>query len=536
MSFFSSWKKDLPAGMVVFLVALPLCLGIALASGVPLFAGIIAGVIGGTVVVLASGSQLGVSGPAAGLVAIVLAAVTELGYEAFLTAVVLAGLIQIALGLLRAGIIAYFFPASVIRGMLAGIGLIIILKQIPHALGYDKDYEGDMDFLQADGETTFSAIAQAWELMSPGAIVVSLVAMVILVLWDRPYMKRHAVFQLVQGPLVAVLAGVFLQKLFTGTSLAISAEHLVKLPVIRNPAELFAELGRPDFGAIAHAGVWLTAATLALIASLETLLCVEATDKLDPHRRMTPTNRELQAQGLGNMLSGLIGGLPLTQVIVRSSANIQSGGESRLAALVHGALLLLSVLLIPGLLNLIPLASLAAILILVGYKLAKPSLFLQEYRHGWRVFVPFLITVVVILLTDLLIGIAVGMGVAVFFILLRHYQTPFVLNEEGEGPDHKLVLRFSEDVSFLHKAGLARALHNIPQDATVVLDGSAARSLDDDIIDVLEDFEHRAREKNIAVETRGMFPSSYLPLLIQKPGKPVPGKSSFLATRDRDPQ
>lgn len=494
-------------------MAMPLCLGIALASGVPLFSGIIAGVIGGTVVVLASGSQLGVSGPAAGLVAIVLVAVADLGFEAFLLALVLAGIMQIALGYLKAGIIAYYFPASVIKGMLAGIGLIIILKQIPHALGYDSDYEGDMDFIQPDGETTFSAITRALEMLSPGALIISAVSMAILILWELKFIKRQALFQVIQGPLVAVVIGVILQKMFKGSSLEVSAEHLVALPISASITDFFSGFQTPDFSAITRIGVWVSAATLALVASLETLLCVEATDKLDPHKRLTPTNRELKAQGLGNVLSGLIGGLPITQVIVRSSANIQSGGKSRLSAFFHGILLLVSVLFIPGILNMIPYASLAAILIMVGYKLAKPSIFVEQFRHGWGVFIPFTITVIVILRTDLLVGIGVGMAVAIFFILMRHYRTPFFVHDEvGEDGIEKLTIILVEDVSFLHKAGLSMALKMLPPNSVVKIDGRAARRIDDDVIDVLEDFIQTADERSILVEMEGLDPKTLRPL------------------------
>jgi MFS superfamily sulfate permease-like transporter len=515
MSLFKSWKKDLPAGLVVFLVAMPLCLGVALASGAPLFAGIIAGIVGGIVVTLCSDSSLGVSGPAAGLVAIVLSAIGELGYETFLLAVVLAGLLQVTLGFIRAGVIAYYFPASVIKGMLAGIGLIIILKQIPHALGYDKDYEGDLDFLQPDGETTFSAISHAFDLITPGAILISVISMAILVLWEMPFFKKRSLFQVIQGPLMAVIAGIILQKIFQGGSFAVEREHLVNLPIAGSIREFFGQFSMPQFSSLGQKGVWITAVTIALVASLETLLCVEATDKLDPHKRITSTNRELKAQGIGNIVSGLIGGLPVTQVIVRSSANIQSGAESRLSTLFHGVLLLVSVMLIPGLLNMIPYASLAAILIMVGYKLAKPSIILQQYRHGWSVFIPFMVTIVVILSTDLLIGIAVGMAVAIFFILLRHYRTPFFVHEEGTGDSRKLTITLVEDVSFLHKAGLAMVLRNLEDHTTVTIDGQNARRIDDDVIDVLEDFKATVAERNLQVEVIGLDENTFQPVTTQ---------------------
>ena len=379
---FSSWRQDLPASVVVFLVALPLCLGIALASGAPPITGLIAGVIGGVLVGATSGSQLGVSGPAAGLAALVASAIRDLGtYEVFLLAVVLAGAIQILLGVLRAGVIAYFFPNSVIKGMLSGIGIIIILKQIPHALGYDADFEGDESFQQIDSETTFSAIGHVLRMITPGAILVTSVCMVILIAWESDRVKRSSVLSLVPGPLLAVIAGIALGGVQGGFGEhALEAEHYVDLPDLSMGS---AVLSLPDFSAIGNPAVWVTALTIALVASIETLLSVEATDRLDPQRRITPTNRELRAQGAGNIISGLIGGLPITQVIVRSSANMQSGARTRLSAVVHGLLLLLAILLIPGILELIPLASLAAVLFTVGYKLAKPSLFRTMWSRGW---------------------------------------------------------------------------------------------------------------------------------------------------------
>jgi MFS superfamily sulfate permease-like transporter len=512
-SFFAQWRQDLPAGLVVFLVAVPLCLGIALASGVPPFAGLIAGIVGGTIVAVFSGSPLGVSGPAAGLVAIVLAAVESLGYEAFLLAVLLCGVLQMVLGFARAGIIAYYFPSSVIKGMLSGIGLIIILKQVPHALGHDEDYEGDLDFLQHDGENTFSAFLSALQPGSwtTGAVVISLVCLGILILWEQGFMKRIPLFKIIQGPLVAVFAGVLMQLAFAGSSLGLAQEHLVNIPIADSFKGVLDLFTLPDFGSILNEQVWLTAATLALVASMETLLCVEATDKLDPHKRLTPTNRELQAQGIGNMVSGLIGGLPITQVIIRSSANIQSGGQTKLAAIVHGVLLLLSALLIPGILNMVPKASLAAILLLVGYKLAKPALFREQYAHGWTVFIPFVVTIVAILVTDLLIGIGVGMVVAVFFILLRHFRTPFFIHQEHEGNHDVLTITFAEDVSFLHKAGLLTTLKKLPAESRVIIDGRNARRMDADIQIVLEEFMETREERAIEVELLGIDPVTMLP-------------------------
>ncbi|MBL7940645.1 MAG: SulP family inorganic anion transporter, partial [Flavobacteriales bacterium] len=420
-SLFSNWRQDLPASLVVFLVAVPLCLGIALASGAPLISGLIAGIVGGIVVGAISGSQLGVSGPAAGLAAIVLVAIQQLGsFPLFLTAVVLAGLIQVILGFVRAGVIAYFFPNSVIKGMLAGIGVIIILKQLPHAVGDDKDWMGDETFDQMDKLNTFEELWFALQNPTLGAIVITLACLALMILWERPFVKRIKALAFVPGPLVAVVLGTVLAKLFQGhPSLAISSDHLVRLPDLS--AGLSTVLTFPDPAGLTNSAVWTIALTLAIVASIETLLCVEATDKLDPEKRITPTNLELKAQGVGNVLSGLVGGLPITQVIVRSSANIQSGGRTKLSAIVHGAMILLSLLLIPGMMNMIPLASLAAILLMTGYKLAKPSLFKTMYAQGWYIFIPFIATVLGVVLIDLLKGVMLGMCVGIFFVLRNSY-------------------------------------------------------------------------------------------------------------------
>ena len=400
-------KNDLPASIVVFFVALPLCLGIALASGAPLFSGLIAGIIGGIVVGGLSGSKIGVSGPAAGLAAIVLTAIGSLGgYENFLVAVVLGGVIQLIFGFLKAGIIGYYFPSSVIKGMLTGIGIIIILKQIPHFFGYDADPEGDFSFFQVDGENTFSEIFNAFNNISLGSTIIGLISLGILLLWSNVLSKKGKIFNLIQGPLVAVVAGiVYFFVTGSGSKFGVSAAHLVSVPVPDNLDSFLGQFSFPNFNAITNPEVWVVAFTIALVASLETLLCVEATDKLDPHKNVTPTNRELLAQGTGNVLSGLIGGLPITQVIVRSSANIQSGGRTKMSAIIHGFFLLISVILIPTLLNKIPLSVLAAILLIVGYKLAKPSVFVEMIQLGWKQWIPFTVTVVGIVFTDLLVGI-----------------------------------------------------------------------------------------------------------------------------------
>ena len=382
---FKTLKNDIPASIVVFFVALPLCLGIALASGAPLFSGLISGIIGGIIVGSLSGSKIGVSGPAAGLAAIVLTAIGTLGgYENFLVAVVLGGCIQLLFGVLKAGIIAYFFPSSVIKGMLTGIGIIIILKQIPHFLGYDADPIGDEAFIQADAENTFSELENAINNIIPGSLIIGVIGLLVILFWDKVLAKKAKFFTIIQGPFVAVVLGiVFFVFTQNHSSLAIAQSHLVNVPIPDSFNSFLGQLTFPNFRVITNSDVWIIAFTIALVASLETLLSVEATDKLDPEKNVTPTNRELLAQGTGNILSGLIGGLPITQVIVRSSANIQSGGKSKLSTIIHGFLLLVSVLLIPRLLNKIPLSVLAAILLVVGYKLAKPALFKTMFQLGW---------------------------------------------------------------------------------------------------------------------------------------------------------
>lgn len=513
-SSFADSKADLSASIVVSLVAVPLCLGIALASGAPLFSGIIAGIVGGIVVGAASGSALGVSGPAAGLAVIVLTAITALGsFQTFLLSVVLAGVIQIALGYARAGVIAHYFPSSVIKGMLTGIGLTIIFKQLPHAVGYDGDPTGNLAFAQSDGENTLSAIAGMFSFIEPGALVVALVSLALLVLWEQPVVKRQKMSLWIQGPLVAVVVGIVLNEILERVAprWAIGASHLVQIPTLDGA---LAVLTFPDFRQLANPAVYTTALTLAVVASLETLLCVEATDKLDPQKRVTPTDRELKAQGLGNLISGLLGGLPVTQVIVRSSANIQSGARSKLSAILHGVLLLAAVLTIPALLNRIPLAVLAAILLTVGYKLAKPALFVQMYRQGPHQFVPFAVTVVGILATDLLVGIGLGMAAAVCSILLTNYRNPYFVDG---APGRRMKLVLSEHVTFLHRAAIIRALDAIPAGAEVTIDASRTIDIDQDVREILDSFEQRAKLLGIELTLIGLSSASRSPGGMRRP-------------------
>jgi MFS superfamily sulfate permease-like transporter len=504
MSLFKELKSDFPASIIVFFVALPLCLGIALASGAPLFSGVIAGIVGGIVVGSLSGSSLGVSGPAAGLAVIVLSSIQELGsYEVFLLAVVFAGVFQLILGVLKAGIIGYYFPSSVIKGMLSGIGIIIILKQIPHAFGYDADYEGDMDFVQADGENTFTELFNIIDNVSTPALTVAVISLAILLLWDNVLSKRSKAFSLIPGPLVAVTFGISFE-LLTNAFLpnwSISSEHLVSVPVAENLSGFIGQFSLPDFSQIGNYNIYVIALTMAIVASLETLLSVEATDKLDPKKRVTPTNRELLAQGAGNVISGMIGGLPITQVIVRSSANIQSGGKTKLSGILHGILLLVSVIFIPKLLNQIPLAVLASILLVVGYKLAKPSLFKAMYKLGPKQFFPFIVTLVGIVLTDLLTGIALGVGVAIFFIVKNNYSNSHFMHiKETEGDSRKVEMTLSEEVTFLNKGAILQELNNLENGCEVIIDIRKSIRVDYDVYEIIENFRsNTAVDRDIKV-------------------------------------
>ncbi|GAA0879847.1 SulP family inorganic anion transporter [Algoriphagus jejuensis] len=502
-SLFKHVGKDLSASIVVFFVALPLCLGIALASGAPLFSGLIAGIIGGVVVGSLSGSALGVSGPAAGLAVIVLTAIGTLGsFENFLLAVILAGAIQIVLGVLKAGVIGYYFPSAVIKGMLAAIGIIIVLKQIPHAFGHDTDFEGDENFVQADGETTFSALTSLWDSVTPGAIVLSIFSLFILILWDKVLSKKHQIFKLIPGPLVAVVVGLIFTSVVPQDSyLYIGASHLVNVPIPQNLDGFIGQFTLPNFGAITNLEVWTVAFTLAVVASLETLLSVEAADKIDPDKRVTPTNRELLAQGTGNILSGLIGGIPVTQVIVRSSANVMSGGKTKLSTIFHGLFLLLAVILIPALLNKIPLAVLAAVLLMVGFKLANPAMFKSMYRLGKAQFLPFIVTVLGVVFTDILVGISMGMVVAVIMILIENYKNSHFLHvEKNSSSDSHVTMTLAEELSFLNKGAILRELSNLPDGTFLELDVRKTIRMNYDVIEILDDFTSKAKERNIRIK------------------------------------
>jgi MFS superfamily sulfate permease-like transporter len=481
--------KDITASIVVFLVALPLCLGIALASNAPLFSGVLAGIVGGILVGWLSGSHKSVSGPAAGLTAIVAAQIGQLGaFETFLLAVSIAGVIQIIMGTLRMGFIAEFFPSSVIKGLLAAIGVILILKQIPHVFGHDVDAEGEMSFFQPDQRNTFTELLDAVLDIQPGAALVGLLGILLLVLWDRVKVLKKSP---VPAALVVVIMGVVISLILrqSGSGWAIAASHLVQVPVAKDLSAFLGFLQFPDFTQLANPAVYVAAFTIAIVATLETLLNLEAIDKLDPDQRHASPNRELIAQGIGNVTAGLIGGLPMTSVIVRSSVNINAGGKTKLSAILHGFLLLLCVLLVPAWLNEIPLSALAAILIMTGLKLASPQLLRQMCREGKTQFLPFIITVVAIIFTDLLIGILIGLAVAVAFILHSNLRRPMHKVMEKHIGGDVLRIELANQVSFLNRASLEKTLYEVPRGGHVLLDARQTDYIDPDIIDLIEDFK-----------------------------------------------
>jgi MFS superfamily sulfate permease-like transporter len=499
--YYSHIGANLSASIVVLLVALPLCLGIALASGAPLFSGIIAGVVGGIVVGLLSGSQLSVSGPAAGLTAIVAVAILKLQvYEAFLLAVVLAGVMQVALGYLKAGVIGDYIPNAVIKGMLAAIGLILIMKQFPHLVGYDANFEGDETFAQADQNNTFSAIYTALNTIKPAAVIIGLGSIILLSIWEKPFIKKNELLRFVPGPLVVVILAIIINGTIEQLSgiASIESTHLVSLPIAHSTTEFISFFTLPKFSFITNVQVWISAVTLAIVASLETLLGIEAVDKLDPLKRVTPTNKELKAQGFGNIISGLIGGLPLTSVIVRSSANVSAGGKTKQATIFHGLLLLLCAALIPNLLNKIPLSALAGILIFTGYKLAKITLFKEFYQKGLNQFIPFCVTIIAILFTDLLIGISIGIAVSLVFIIRSNFKTAVMVVNDN----NNYLIRFQKDVSFLNKPIIKSELELVPENANLVIDVARAEYIDKDVIDEVNNFLYHAHLKNIKVELK----------------------------------
>jgi MFS superfamily sulfate permease-like transporter len=500
-NYVKSFSSDFPASVVVFLVALPLCLGIALGSNAPLLSGIIGGIVGGIVVGALSGSQLSVSGPAAGLTAIVAAGIGKMpAYEAFTLSIVLAGIFQIIFGYIKAGIVGDYVPSAVIKGMLAAIGLILILKQLPHLVGYNADYEGDETFLQQDNKNTFSGILQAARYIIPLALVIGVVGIIVQVLWQKGAEKGGKLFKLMPAPLVVVALGILINELAKAfnPSWAIAGTHLVNIPAVESLDALGSFFTFPDFSFILHKQVWITAVTIAIVASLETLLNIGAADELDTYQRVTPPNRELKAQGVGNVVSGLLGGLPLTSVIVRTSVNINAGAKTKISAIIHGFLLLLFALFFPKLLNYIPLSALAAILIYTGYKLAKPALLISFYKKGWDQFMPFVITVAAILFTDLLVGILIGCFVGLFYTVRSNFRSAVFVVNDGS----KYLFRLRKDVSFLNKPVIKCKLEQVPNDGYVLIDISRADFIDKDVLEVIEDYTKHAPLKNIKVEIK----------------------------------
>lgn len=501
--FFSSIKSDALSGLIVFLIALPLCLGIAQASGAPLFSGIVAGIIGGVVIGFASKSSLSVSGPAAGLTAIVLVAIGDLGaWEIFLCSVMVAGLIQVILGFAKAGSIANYFPNSVIEGMLAGIGLTIILKQIPEALGYDG--EGHERMVDADDGFTLEYITSAFNHIETGAVVIALTGIVLLALWTtKPFQK----LKLIPSGLIVVVVGVLINEMFrmNGSALYLGNIHLVNLPIAASFSEFAAQFKTPDFSGFANPKVWQTGVVIAAVASIETLLCIEATDKLDPLKRYTPTNRELKAQGIGNMLSGLIGGLPMTSVIVRSSANINAGARTKLSTIIHGLLLLVCVGTIPVVLNLIPKASLAAILIFTGYRLCNPKTFIHIYKEGgWNQFIPFVVTALAVVSLDLLKGVGIGLVLSIIFLLYKNMRIPFFFRRLSNESGELIEIKLAQEVSFLNKAGIKMALDKLPEGSKVIIDATHTEYIDFDVLELIREFHaSKAADKDIEMSLVG---------------------------------
>ncbi len=496
-NFISNLKYDVPAGLVVFLVALPLCLGIALASGAPFSAGLMAGIIGGLFIPMISKAPLSVSGPAAGLTTIVLLGIESLGsFEAFLVAVFISGFIQIALGFVKAGYIAYFFPSSVIKGMLAGIGFILIMKQIPHAIGYDIESFGRDTFDAGTGENTFTLFLHSLENIEWGAVIISAISLVILIFWSR---TKFSQVKLLPAALIVTVLSALINIAFQHwmPSLALGGTHLVTIPA---SGEFLSGLTGPDWSVITSIEVWKIALTIGVVASLETLLTIEAVDKLDHFKRKTPLNRELIAQGLGNTVAGLIGGLPITSVIVRSSAGVNSGGRTKMMAIIHGFLLFFAVYYLPEYLNMVPLAGLAAILLVIGYKLADPKVLKDIYNEGASQWIPTIVTTIAILLSDLLVGISVGIVVGLFYVFKANFHSPFTITKKGK--DVSII--FNRDISFLNKAALVTTLESIENWSSVVIDGKQARFIDHDIAELLREFETEAELKNITVEFKNI--------------------------------
>jgi len=503
-SLFSYMKTDTLSGLVVFLVALPLCLGIAVASGAPPFAGIITGVIGGIVVGFLSNSNLSVSGPAAGLIAIVLAAITNLGYETFLLAVVIAGVIQLVLGYAKAGSISSYFPSGVIEGMLTAIGIIIIKKELPHAIGYDKGHEGDFysyELLDKADQGFWGELIHSFNYAHNGIILVTLISLAILIAFNKiEFLKK---IKAIPGALVVVVVGILMNELFkiTHSPLLISDEHLVKLPTASSFSEFFTQFSFPNFSQFSNPTVWVTAATIAAVASIETLLCLEAGDKMDPLKRYSSANTELKAQGVGNILAGLIGGIPMTSVIVRTSANANAGARTKFSTIAHGVFLLFAVVLIPSILNKIPMACLAAILIMIGLKLASPKVFKHMWQVGKFQFIPFIATAIAVVGIDLLKGVGIGLVISIFFILRGNMKLAYFFKKEQHKEGETITIDLAQEVSFLNKAAIKQTLSHLPKNCKVIIDAKNTVYIDYDVLEMIKDFlNFGSKDKNITVE------------------------------------
>jgi MFS superfamily sulfate permease-like transporter len=510
-NLFRHFRSDFLSGIVVFLVALPLCLGIAVASGATPFAGIITGIIGGIVVGFLSNSNVSVSGPAAGLIAIVLTAINGLGFENFLLAVVLAGVLQLLLGIAKAGTISSYFPSGVIEGMLTAIGIIIIKKELPHAIGYDKEHEGDFfsyELTDAADKGFLGEIIHSFNFAHTGAIIVTIISIIILVAFNKlSFLKK---IKALPGALVVVIVGIIINEIFGATipGWTITGEHLVQLPTASSANEFFGQFTFPDFSGIANPAVWITALTIAAVASIETLLCLEAGDKMDPLKRFSRANTELRAQGVGNILAGLIGGLPMTSVIVRTTANVNAGAKTKLSAIIHGVLLLVAVIAIPFLLNKMPMACLAAILIMIGLKLASPKVFVHMWKAGKYQFIPFIVTVVAVVATDLLKGVGVGLMVSVFFILKGNMKLAYFFKKEEHQEGETIHIDLAQEVSFLNKAAVKQTLAHLPENSRVIIDAKGTVYIDYDVLELIRNFVlFGSKDKNITVMLRNFKPA-----------------------------
>jgi MFS superfamily sulfate permease-like transporter len=494
-------KHDLPAGLSVFFVALPLCLGIALASGAPLYAGIITGIIGGLVVSFISGSPLGVSGPAAGLSPVVAAAILSSGdYKVFLLSVIIAGIFQVVLGIFKLGIIANYFPSAVIKGMLAAIGIMLIAKQVPVALGYDQPDFWSSGLLGFFSSREFTLHFQRLNLHTTrGAIIISLASVLVLILLQQPFSKK---LKIIPAPLMAVLAGIVINYLFNNAS---SGFSLKQTQLVNIPQNIFNEIIFPDLSKIfSYGSIWKDGVIIGLLASLETLLCVEAIDKLDKHNRITPVNRELVAQGVGNITCGFLGGIPMTAVIVRGAANVDAGGRTKLSSITHGLLILLTVLFIPFLLNKIPYASLAAILLITGYNLTKPKLYKNMWSLGLKQFLPFILTISIILLTDLLIGVTAGLLLSAYYIIQNNFKAEYKIQKRMMHETEVYLVKLNSNVSFLNKVKLKDVLDKIPEYSVLTIDGSECNFIDYDILEIISEYGNKARDRHIEVHLQGI--------------------------------